>query len=362
MAQNKNQHYVPRCYFKPFSFNKEGVVINMLNISSERLVEKASIGNQCSKNYFYGKDLRLENMLSKLEAIYSRVVAKLERDKILSNDDLDVLRSFAFLQHMRTDQSIKTAQRQINDLNSAISNNGIDGEHPQLSNLHEDVMIQSMKMWLEFRSVMDDLEICVCVANSKHEFITSDDPSIFTSKFILQKTKQHSFGFGSAGALFFLPLCPLYLLMCYDKNVYNVSLDKNKMIKLKKQDIYALNELQILRSSNNLYFYSWESGSNVFNQLTMFRKNRPKAWNETVVLVKDEGVEDTKKGTHYKVGADEEISEASETLILQSSYHPKPSKWPSFLKYKYRPVTLFDGSALGHVRKTYNLDLSVHNM
>lgn len=63
MASNKNQHFVPRCYLRPFTLDGNGLSINIFNIDRSRAIKNAPVKNQCSGDYFYGKDQKLERAL-----------------------------------------------------------------------------------------------------------------------------------------------------------------------------------------------------------------------------------------------------------------------------------------------------------
>jgi len=67
MADNKNQHYVPRVHLEPFTLDGEGLAINLFNIDRLRPVHNAPVRNQCSGDYFYGKDERLERAINSVE-------------------------------------------------------------------------------------------------------------------------------------------------------------------------------------------------------------------------------------------------------------------------------------------------------
>jgi len=55
MATNKNQHFVPRCYLRPFTLDSANVAINLFNIDRMKFVERAPVKHQCSRDYFYGR-------------------------------------------------------------------------------------------------------------------------------------------------------------------------------------------------------------------------------------------------------------------------------------------------------------------
>jgi hypothetical protein len=75
MASNKNQHFVPRCYLKPFAIEPSRAAINLLNIDRLRFIEGAPIKHQCSGNYFHGKDIQLELALQATEGAYAQALA-----------------------------------------------------------------------------------------------------------------------------------------------------------------------------------------------------------------------------------------------------------------------------------------------
>lgn len=67
MPHNKNQHFIPKCYFKLFSKNEKTICV--FNLKNKRFIEFATIKGQCSKNCFYGKNIDLEKSLSHLEGL-----------------------------------------------------------------------------------------------------------------------------------------------------------------------------------------------------------------------------------------------------------------------------------------------------
>lgn len=73
MATNKNQHFVPRCYLRPFTLDSANVAINLFNIDRMKFVERAPVKHQCSRDYFYGEDPALEKALQAEEGLYVSV-------------------------------------------------------------------------------------------------------------------------------------------------------------------------------------------------------------------------------------------------------------------------------------------------
>lgn len=77
MPEYKNQHYVPRAHFKPFSLDGEGKAVNIYLLHKDRVVLGAPIAGQCARSYFYGEDGRLEKLLGRMEGAYGALVRKL---------------------------------------------------------------------------------------------------------------------------------------------------------------------------------------------------------------------------------------------------------------------------------------------
>lgn len=77
MATNKNQHFVPRCYLRPFSLDEEKKIINLINLRQKKLITNAALKHQCSKDYFYGTDAQLEKAIQMIETGYASTLQSL---------------------------------------------------------------------------------------------------------------------------------------------------------------------------------------------------------------------------------------------------------------------------------------------
>src|SRR5271156_3941827 len=112
MPQNKVQHFVPRVLLRPFSLNGEGAAINLYQGAQNKAVRDAPLKSQCARNYFYGRDLKLEKLLGGLEGAFAAMLAQI--DSARGNDllaDLEILRQFTFLQHNRTEAAVMRRQK-----------------------------------------------------------------------------------------------------------------------------------------------------------------------------------------------------------------------------------------------------------
>ena len=110
MATNKNQHFVPRCHLRPFSKAGEGAAINLYNIDRKRFIQDAPVKNQCSRDYFYGKDQVLEKAIQSVEGTYAQTLSNiLQAGFHVTDETREVLRVFWLMQHMRTEAAAKRA-------------------------------------------------------------------------------------------------------------------------------------------------------------------------------------------------------------------------------------------------------------
>ena len=113
MASHKNQHFVSRCYLRPFSLDGRGVAINLYNIDRMKSIPAAAVKGQCSRSYFYGEDLIIETLLQKSEALYAGALRQIvEPSYALLDSEKIILRHFSLLQYSRTAADIKTSTEQ----------------------------------------------------------------------------------------------------------------------------------------------------------------------------------------------------------------------------------------------------------
>lgn len=80
MASNKNQHFVPRCHLRPFTLGSEDAAISLFNLERKKLIPNAPVKNQCSKDYFYGTDEKLEKAIQLIESGYAQALRDLIHD------------------------------------------------------------------------------------------------------------------------------------------------------------------------------------------------------------------------------------------------------------------------------------------
>jgi hypothetical protein len=347
MPDHKRQHYVPRCYLKPFSLDRAGAAINLYNIPRLQAARTAPVKGQCARDYLYGEDLRLERALQEIEGEYARILRAVEQGT-QTQVDLAVLRGFAYLQYSRTDMAMRRRRMAMEGMHDAIFE-GRQVRREEIDVSDRTMMRDSMKTYLETREYVEDLKVCIVKNETGVDFVTSDDPSVFTSRYYVQRRGDNKFGLSSSGALFFLPLTPRLLLLCYDGLVYTIP-DKNGayVIITDQDDVFALNELQYLKAVSNIYFSNWGDRERIAREFCDVSARRPTTWYEVTTWVLDHVEGDVER---YRCATEDERQTAKHAMLSLSSLHPVPRGWLSKLKYRQPVRTYSNGSAVGHVRK-----------
>lgn len=221
MATNKNQHFVPRCYLRPFTLDSAGRAINLFNIDQKKFVEGASAKHQCSGDYFYGEDPTLEKALQATEGLYAAAVRDILTPGLtLTDTHQDVLRHFWLLQYVRTEAASRRA------VEIAAETRGLlDVEGPEFNLSIRQAVLIAMRTFVELMDAVGDLRVCLFRNMTEVPFVTSDDPAVLANRWYVEdaRTRTRSFGLQSAGALILLPLSPQVLFIGYDDDVYSIS-------------------------------------------------------------------------------------------------------------------------------------------
>lgn len=359
VPNNKQQHYVPRCYLKPFTHNGEGNAICLYSISNAKFIRFAPVKGQCAKSYFYGKDLKIEKALQIIEGDYARVIKLVQNNSALSAAELQTLREFAYLQFRRTDMALQRQKMLKEDLYDT-QYSGMELSYtPKLNVSHKQMLLECIKLWIDTREIISDLEVVIVKNNSSLEFVTSDDPSICTNRLLFQRLQENTSGIGSAGTLFFMPLTPKFLLVCYDRDVYTIKGKVGHYISIsKRKDINALNELQYLKAQNNIYLTDSEDNQIVEKEFNLVKPRRLMSWHKITVYVPTNDnpgkgkrhLINKSENKRYRIATENEKNNSLERLITMSHIFPNPLNWFSPLKYSLRPKFYYDGSVTGPLR------------
>lgn len=345
VATNKNQHFVPRCYLRPFTIGETHAAINLYNLERKKLILMAPVKNQCSRDYFYGQDEKLECAIQLVESGYGAVLRKiLNSSKILLESDKTVLRIFWLFQYLRTEAA---AVRAVEMTETAAEISGINNGNFRVG-IKEAVMM-AVKTFADSMRVIDDLKFCLIKNETKYPFITSDNPAVLTNKWHLEdrRTRVQSFGLQSAGALTMLPLSPKLLLLGYDGNVYSVPHSDGVVSVKNEQDIMAFNQHQFLNCRVNVFLKDAGQALIVHRAHSEIEDIRPMARHiiHYAVRGRTEG-----NFTRYLVTNLGERNKHDDALLHIQVIHPKPTRWPRQIRTREKGSVFTNGSGMGYVR------------
>jgi len=228
MPEKKKQHFVPRFYLKNFSLNSSGKALSIFNLSNSKFIPDGNLKDQAYKNYFYGRDLNIENALSELEGIAAKII----RDIIdwnsvanFSREDRYYLLEFVVFLSERTVCMVNQLNESADKFIKAIISK--DPGIPIGINEGNFSLTQPTQFAL-YRAaislpVMFDLSYKLIINQTKIPFITSDHPVVLYNQFLEdQKVPGGNNGLASKGLQIFLPLSPYHLIVFFDHDVYKI--------------------------------------------------------------------------------------------------------------------------------------------
>jgi hypothetical protein len=346
VASNKNQHYVPRCYLKPFTQGGGGGAINLFNIDSDRHIKNAPVKSQCSGDYFYGKDLALEKALQATEGAYAACASRVQNLGYQLNEaDRTQLRRFWLLQYVRTD----AASRRVAEMSSGmVSRAGVSD--PSFSLQIKEAVQIAMRVYVDEIRSIDDLKVCLMRNKTDVEFVTSDDPAILTNRWLLTSSmhRRRTFGLGTAGALFLLPIAPRICAVGYDGDVHSIE-HKDGWVDIRaERDVDAINEHQLLNCRANIFLSPQQSFVRLRAQFHRVKERRlahRHRINYAVLHKEGHGVAEYRTVERPAENMDDAIVHA-ESLFVQ------PSAWPSQLRFRTSTSVYTNGTGHGFVRRS----------
>jgi len=345
MPHNKNQHFVPRCLLRPFTLGGDGAAINVFNISRDRPIWDAPVKSQCSRDYFYGRDGQIDSVLIALEGEFATLLKKLQNGDMPNEDEKRRLMLFVLVQWRRTAAAIKEMKLQHEDFMDKILA-GRDEQRHELDLPHSEIVAISMKMGAEMLKHALDLKIAILLNRSSTDFVISDNPAILTNRLHLQRWNDRNFGVSNSGAIFSLPLGPKLSFIAYDRAAYTIANSADFVEMKKDADVSALNELQILSASENIYFSQRNTSDKIGELLRASADERQEpTFRNTMLILHSE----TAESKTYRVAKpdEQEAANLSHTQLLSR----KPRRWASQLGFRPKIKTFSNGSSVGHVRK-----------
>lgn len=348
MADNKNQHYVPRCYLRPFTTDEKNVAINLWNIDRSRFIQGAPVKNQCSKSYFYGKNDRLEEAIQMLEREYASAYRRITKPgALLSEDDKHALKLFWLFQYLRTEEASK---RSMAASGAIVKDIKINEVIPELS--MADAVQICMNVFAENITIVDDLKICLIRNKTNIPFVTSDDPAILTNRWVMlnPRMRGRSFGLRQSGLLAILPLSPEICFVAYDGDVYSMP-NTNGWINIKRDaEADAFNQHQYLNCRANLYIRDPNKLPLIIDGFNKVKDSRVQSRHAITFAAFDYS-----DGIHRRyVVVEPEIAQQREDVVMHlETIHPKPTHWPVSIQWRNKGAVFTNGTGHGYVRRNF---------
>jgi hypothetical protein len=259
MPSNKKHHFVPRFYLRRFSAH--GVSINLYNIASGRSIFRANLKNQAYRDYFYGKELEVEHAIAGLEAEAAGVLRKIDEHQVLPppfSPDHVTLVTHLVMQQARTAHEAEA----LNEINNAMMQRimgptmaaeGIDLTKFKV-NLAEPAAF-AVAIASRLAPLALDLHYKLLIDRTGEGFVTSDNPVVACNPMLSFRTFGSNCGVASKGLQLYFPIDPQKLILFYDGHAYRVGSNDSIVVNVTNPaDIHALNTLQIVAASDNIYF------------------------------------------------------------------------------------------------------------
>lgn len=262
MAKHKKQHYVPRSYLKFFAFDTAKKLINLYNFDRDTIISNINLKDQCYEKYYYGKNSKNEERLSKIEDAAAETIKKIvtcEEIPQKSSQGHLALMLFVLLQVARTPSAERDAETSFTNLIKQLLIYGnpqhkseIEKAHIKMSNTPSlNIASATRSLFLLF-----DLEYKIFKKALPEGFITSEHPAIrYNLLYESQKSHLTKTGFATRGLQIFLPLSSNYCLIFYDASSYKIGERKQKIIEIKdSKSLDSINGLQFVNAPQNIYF------------------------------------------------------------------------------------------------------------
>jgi len=337
MPDNKKHHYVPRFYLKRFS--TEGNCINLWNIPNSKKIISSNLKNQCYKNYFYGKNLTIENALAKIEektAVIFRSIEQYGHPPPENSYDYFALTLYVIIQYARTLYSTNSMEEMHDRLikhllapklkAEGIENNDFNIGIVNAPQLLVGTATQLHPLMLDLKCKLLSNETCV-------DFVTSDSPVVFYNQLFNFRKSGSNTGISSKGLKIFFPISPKKVLLFYDSEAYSVGSRLKNVIKVSStRDVFEINTLQMCSANENVYFKDRNT-----NILALNRKAKPfrRQVMTTTKIIPIEETEATKR--EFVVSSHEDIRTNLALSFLKLTRNTK--KWrKSFQKLTEQPA------------------------
>ncbi|MDD3171751.1 MAG: DUF4238 domain-containing protein [Bacilli bacterium] len=285
MPEKKKQHYVPKMLLKNFANENSDIII--YKRAENKILYDKPYSQQCQKDYFYGNDKTIEDLLGKFESSVDDIFSKVflvnnenDMDKI-NIDELNTLCVFIVAQSLRTqgmvertinllDDSREQTKKIIAQFHSVYDHKETDEEAlERLKPKMDKKNVAKNNVIIAFKSFYSYSDLTLLIIDNKTDlnFIISNDPVIEKNYYY----PRRGYGLELSGILYFLPISPKRALFLIDFNEYFKSFTQYISI-TEELDVIKLNSWQFSKS-NLLYSYDKNSLNITINRCLDYKNN-----------------------------------------------------------------------------------------
>jgi hypothetical protein len=258
----KSQHFVSQFHLRNFGHGESSGLIRLHNRRTGLYVPHAPIKTQACADYFYEKGDQVEHSLAEMENRLGPLISGILKDeappKWGSQSHIELLK-FVVFQSTRTrfakDQAEEGTEKHLAKIEELFP-----GQFSRLTGTEVDSS-ETPRMLLSIAEInyhaASDLRCKLLRNGTGTPFITSDHPVVrYNQYFSHPKPLTSNTGLGCRGLQVFFPLSAKYLLVLFDSEVYKVGERNFKVtcVDVTKDDVEALNILQVVNAGEHLYF------------------------------------------------------------------------------------------------------------
>lgn len=322
VAEKKKQHYVPQFYLRNFSWGKDRLPIKLFNIQRGDHFTAGNLKGQCYEDYFYGKDLVIENMFGTIEGRVSPIVDQIVAGggpPVRYSVDHDALLTFVLFQYGRTKHAGEAADEQVDKLakTALAKDERIEPEHLEMIKIGlKNPFALTLRAVSHSLPIAHDLQIKIAINRTPIRFVTSDHPVVFYNQYGEERVIRSNTGLASKGLQIFYPVSPQHMVVLYDEKIYKMGGRKATSVEVTSvTDVQQLNDLQWLNALENIYFDNAQPLSEIDrgNRRNALRRNPEKT---------------TVKESEPTAGADGMLS----SIVMMAKPEPKIGLRLEFLK------------------------------
>lgn len=263
MAQNKDQHYVPKMLMRRFADNHHLFSFVVKTKNGIKTVLDRPYDNQCQYDFYYGRDVKWERELGDIERATSPIFDKIDSNVgyYPTEEEINIIKKFFLAQHTRTPRIVKWTRQNgkrafvesylLYKRKTFYDYNPLTEEESRWIDEHKGAELeQNAKEILHDISsntdYISDLECIIVHFNCRRDLLLSDDPLTIVNPFL------HSAGFVSIGILILMPISTKTIIVFRDPVLYT---SVNRIIVSQRENaVNAINMYQAITYDQRLMF------------------------------------------------------------------------------------------------------------